>query len=210
MRGNGGNDLYFVNDVGDAAVETSATGGAADEVSSKVSFDLGAYVENLTFTGTSAVDGFGNGLDNVLRGNRGANTLKGWNGEDELIGGGGNDQLFGGKGADRLTGGGGRDGFRFDAALGPDNVDAILDFVRADDTFYLDRDVFTAVGGGTLAASAFRAGASALDADDRILYDAATGNIAYDADGSGGGAAMLFATVAAGTVLTNADFVGYI
>ncbi len=47
---------------------------------------------------------------------------------------------------------------------------------------------------------------SALDADDRIIYDSATGRIYYDADGSGAGAQVLFAQVTAGLALTNADF----
>jgi Ca2+-binding RTX toxin-like protein len=57
-----------------------------------------------------------------------------------------------------------------------------------------------------LSAAAFRLGAAAADADDRIIYDSATGRIYYDADGSGGGAKVLFAQVAAGTTLTNTDF----
>ncbi|MEO5973551.1 MAG: hypothetical protein ABIP91_09360, partial [Sphingomicrobium sp.] len=59
---------------------------------------------------------------------------------------------------------------------------------------------------GALAASAFRAGTAAADADDRIIYDSATGSIYYDADGNGAGAQILFAQVAAGLALTNADF----
>ena len=46
----------------------------------------------------------------------------------------------------------------------------------------------------------------AADLDDRIIYDSVTGNIYYDADGNGAGTAVLFAQVAAGTALTNADF----
>jgi hypothetical protein len=58
-----------------------------------------------------------------------------------------------------------------------------------------------------LSAAAFRLGTAAGDANDRIIYDKATGNIYYDADGSGGGAKVLFAQVTAGTTLTNADFI---
>jgi len=90
------------------------------------------------------------------------------------------------------------------------NVDDIFDLVVADNTLYLDREIFTGVAAdGPLAADAFRAGTVALDADDRILYDSATGHLFYDADGLGRTAAILFATVTAGTALTSADCVGY-
>jgi Ca2+-binding RTX toxin-like protein len=59
-------------------------------------------------------------------------------------------------------------------------------------------------------AARFRArGSAAADAGDRILYDAATGNLVHDADGTGAAAPLLFATVDAGTPLTHADFVIY-
>jgi hypothetical protein len=45
-----------------------------------------------------------------------------------------------------------------------------------------------------------------MDADDRILYDSATGHILYDSDGVGGSAAILFATVNPTTLVTAADF----
>ena len=74
----------------------------------------------------------------------------------------------------------------------------------------LKGNVFAGIGrDGTLDANAFQAGTSASDADDRILYDQANGNIFFDADGAGAGGAILFASVTAGTVLTAADFVIY-
>ena len=122
------------------------------------------------------------------------------------------DDLFGGAGNDDLNGGTGADKFRFDTALSAaGNVDDILDFLVVDDTIFLDRDIFTGIlVNGTLAAAAFRAGTAAADADDRIIYDAVTGNIFYDADGLGGAAQTLFATVTPLTLLTNADFTAYI
>ena len=77
-----------------------------------------------------------------------------------------------------------------------------------DDTIRLENSgVFTALSSiGTLAASAFQTGSVALDADDRILYDSSTGRLLYDADGSGGQAAVQFAVLSTGLSLTNADF----
>ena len=67
---------------------------------------------------------------------------------------------------------------------------------------------FTGIGLGALAANAFVIGSAATTADHRIIYDATTGALFYDADGDGAGAAMQFATLGAGLALTNADFVG--
>jgi Ca2+-binding RTX toxin-like protein len=198
LIGGVGDDTYIVDNAGDTVTEAANSG--TDSVFSSVSFSLaGQYIENLTLTGVAAVNGTGNSLANVLTGNSAANTLSGMDG---------NDSIHGGLGADTLTGGQGSDGFYFDTALGGGNVDTITDFNVAADTIYLEGTVFTDAGpSGVLAAGAFVNGSVALDADDRILYDSATGNIYYDADGSGAGAAVQFAKVTAGTALTRADFV---
>ncbi len=47
---------------------------------------------------------------------------------------------------------------------------------------------------------------AAHDAEDRIIYDAVTGNIYYDGGGNGAGAQVLFAQVTAGLALTSAHF----
>ena len=46
----------------------------------------------------------------------------------------------------------------------------------------------------------------AADADDGIIYDQATGNVWYDADGNGIQAAQLFAKLTAGALLAAGDF----
>ena len=72
------------------------------------------------------------------------------------------------------------------------------DFNAANDTIQPDRSVFTAITTlGTLAAAAFFAGAAAHDADDRIIFNSATGNLFYDRDGIGDVAAVQFARLAA-------------
>ena len=65
---------------------------------------------------------------------------------------------------------------------------------------------FSGLAAGALAAGAFRLGAAATDADDRIMYDAATGALFFDADGLGGAAQVQFASVSAGLGITNAEF----
>lgn len=103
MRGMRGNDVYIVDNVGDVVDESFAGGFAdVDTVQSSLSFSLASAtavlgaVENLTLTGSAAITGTGNALDNVLTGNSAANTLTGGDGDDTLIGGGGNDSLNGG------------------------------------------------------------------------------------------------------------------
>ena len=208
MDGGNGNDRYMIDNAADVAIESNAAGGI-DTVESRVSHTLGANIENLRLAGTAAVNGTGNGLDNLMFGNGAANVLKGAAGADRIEGGAGADKLHGGAGHDSLRGGSGADGFYFDTALSAaTNIDKILDFAVADDTIFLDRAVFSRLAGaGTLNAADFVSGTAAADASDRIIYDRAGGNILYDPDGSGAAAAVLFAQVTAGTLLTHLDFV---
>ena len=71
----------------------------------------------------------------------------------------------------------------------------------------LDDAVFTGLSMGALPAGAFVVGTAAQDADDRIIYDQATGKLWFDADGNGAGAAILFATLGTGLGITAGDFV---
>ncbi|MFN3465333.1 MAG: calcium-binding protein, partial [Terricaulis sp.] len=182
-----GNDYYIVDNVGDTVTELSGEG--TDTVQSSVSFTLSDHVDRLLLSGAGNINGAGNAQDNLIWGNGGANTLDG------------------GLGADTLTGGAGADTFAFTTTLGGGNVDAIADFSIADDTILLSNAVFTGLSAGALAAGAFVIGSAAADADDRIIYDSAAGQLFFDADGDGAGAAILFATLAPGLALTSADFI---
>ena len=96
--------------------------------------------------------------------------------------------LDGGAAPTRCYGLGGADTFAFTTALGGGNVDMLADFVAADDTIALDDAVFAGIGApGALNANAFVVGSAAADADDRIIYNQATGQLFYDADGNGAG-----------------------
>jgi Ca2+-binding RTX toxin-like protein len=126
---------------------------------------------------------------------------------DRINLGKGADTLNGGGGSDTLTGGKGRDTFVFDTALGPNNIDRITDFDVKADTIRLDSSVFTGLVAGKLADGAFAKGTAAAEADDRILYDRKSGALAFDADGSGtGAAAVRFATVSKNLDLSADDF----
>ncbi|UGX94085.1 Ig-like domain-containing protein [Bradyrhizobium barranii subsp. barranii] len=84
-----GDDTYIITNTGDTVVENAGEG--TDTVQSSVTYTLGTNVENLTLTGTSNINGTGNGVDNVIVGNSGNNILVGLGGADTLDGGQGTD-----------------------------------------------------------------------------------------------------------------------
>jgi serralysin len=91
MIGGNGDDIYIVDNIND--VVTELANGGSDEVQASVSYSLAlaANVENLTLTGTAAINGNGNADINVITGNTSNNILDGKGGNDTLIGGKGND-----------------------------------------------------------------------------------------------------------------------
>ena len=92
LAGGWGDDTYIVDNIGDVLVEDPNDGWpflsfppanpGTDIVISSVAFTLGDKFENLTLSGTAAVDGTGNTLDNVLAGNSNNNILTGAGGND--------------------------------------------------------------------------------------------------------------------------------
>jgi len=98
MSGGAGNDTYVVDNTGDTVSEIANEG--TDGVQSSVTYVLSANVENLTLTGSTAINGTGNSLDNVLTGNSAVNTLTGGAGDDTLNGAAGGDKMYGGAGND--------------------------------------------------------------------------------------------------------------
>lgn len=134
LIGGAGNDLYVVDHRSDRIIELAGEG--VDTVQASISHTLAINVENLLLTGTAAINGTGNGANNVITGNTGANTLSGLAGDDTLNGGAGNDLLIGGRGRDTLTGGTGADTFRFlDGELSSrtaGGADTITDFQPGD------------------------------------------------------------------------------
>jgi len=98
MIGGAGNDTYTVDSASDVVTELDGEG--IDTVISGVALTLTEFLENLTLTGTSAINGTGNAANNKLIGNGASNTLTGLGGTDTLDGGGGADVLIGGAGND--------------------------------------------------------------------------------------------------------------
>jgi Ca2+-binding RTX toxin-like protein len=89
LTGGDGDDTYIVDNTGD--VVTEAAGQGLDTIKSSVSHTLESEVENLTLTGTGAINGTGNDLDNVMIGNSASNVLDGGLGADTMKGLGGSD-----------------------------------------------------------------------------------------------------------------------
>ena len=114
MLGGVGNDVYYINDVSDQAIE-DLNGGAADKIILNIKqsgglfdVDLGldfANIEQIEMLGLANLSARGNRDDNSISGNSGNNVLDGGEGDDTLLGGGGNDSLLGSDGGDSLYGG---------------------------------------------------------------------------------------------------------
>jgi Ca2+-binding RTX toxin-like protein len=111
LEGGAGNDAYFIDTFSIDGISSNddlvieLAGGGVDTVNSSLSYILTDNVENLTLTGTGAINGTGNDLDNSLRGNSNDNVILGLNGADTINGNNGDDRLFGGEGNDIISGG---------------------------------------------------------------------------------------------------------
>ncbi|HKA78433.1 MAG TPA: calcium-binding protein [Xanthobacteraceae bacterium] len=191
--GNGNTRIGFLNATGGVAVDLAA--GTATGNSS-----VGAD----TFTGVANVRG--SGFADTISGNAGNNVLDGQGGNDTINGRGGNDAM---------TGGAGDDHFVY-TAIG-DGLDHVLDFNGhgaggQDDVFDFDHlavGAGLAEGGadtGTLDPTHFVANASgATTAAEVFWYNTTNHTLYYDADGSGGGAAVAIAILDNSFLLASQD-----
>src|ERR1700733_2618198 len=103
MSGGAGDDTYIVTDSNAKVIESY--GGGVDTVDSSVTYTLPDYVENLTLTGSAAINATGNSESNIIIGNAAANIITGGLGNDILTGGGGGDTFVinHGDGSDIIT-----------------------------------------------------------------------------------------------------------
>jgi Ca2+-binding RTX toxin-like protein len=208
MSGGIGNDLYYVDNALDTITENSGEG--TDLVKASVSFTLGANVEKLVLTGSGAIDGTGNTLDNVITGTTAANTLSGGAGVDSLWGYGGNDTLIGGAGRDTLVGGTGNDLFVFDdgdfGGATTATADRITDFTNGQDKLDLSAvDANTGLGGDQafsfIGTSAFSGTAGELH------YQQISGNTYVSGDTNGDGVADFMIRLDGLHTMTSSDFI---
>ena len=202
INGLGGNDLFVAGSTGGADVFDGGAGSDSIEfrerATSAVVVDFGSGTitggssGSINFTSIERVVG-SNNFNDSLTGNATAQNLTGQGGADTLVGAGGLDTLWGG---------GGNDTFIF-RDMGTANADRVSDFTSGGDKLHLDDSAFTAIGAmGNFAAGDVRFWAAAgattgHDANDRVVYNTSTGQLYYDADGSGAAAAQLVATLTA-------------
>jgi trimeric autotransporter adhesin len=133
MNGGAGNDIYVIDTLSDIVIENANSG--SDWIASSVNYTLAATsnVENLSVSGSGAINLTGNAAANSLQGNGAANILSGSGGNDTIGGGLGNDTLVGGTGADTLSGANGSDRFKFaagDSGQTSTTRDTLTDFAK--------------------------------------------------------------------------------
>jgi Ca2+-binding RTX toxin-like protein len=185
------NNASMVVNLGEGTVQTTFNGAPTSMTLRGIEHFTGQANEGVHLTGSSA-----------------DNWLETGNGIDTLVGGAGRDTIFGGSGNDIYV---------LDAAPGESNADLLI-FEKytvetagfdESDHLWLDSAVMTALGAaGTFGTDdeRFHAGDGATagaEEDDRVVYDTATGNLYYDADGIGGAEAQLIALVQLGDLPAN-------
>ncbi|MBC7986532.1 MAG: calcium-binding protein [Sphingomonadaceae bacterium] len=161
-----------------------------------------------SYVGVENVIGYFN--DDTLRGDHNANVLDGFSRNDRLVGRGGDDTLIGEAGRDRLKGGAGADLFLFEGLeneFGQEiDDDRIVDFLDGRDRIGLGGAGF-GLAPGALGANQFVLGDHARDADDRVIYDPATGRLYVDLDGVGRETQVLIARLIGAPELGVEDFI---
>jgi Ca2+-binding RTX toxin-like protein len=192
MDGGDGNDTYVVDVANDSVVESGGSNRGIDTVQSSVTYTLsedGFYIENLTLTGTAAINGTGNGLDNTLTGNDAGNVLSGLGGNDTLDGRAGADTLYGGAGNDTYVVDNAGDSVTEASSAGTDLVQASVSYVLGTDVENLELTGTAAINGTGNGLNNTLTGNSA--ANTLLGYDGAdtltgnAGNDTYGVDNAG-------------------------
>ena len=219
LHGGGDNDSLYGSDgddqlYGDAGNDLLEGGVGADVLNGGDGIDTVSYMQSGVFgigpvgvTASLANSSANAGGDAAGDTFFSIENLTGSYGNDLLIGNSGSNVLAGMAGLDNLIGNGGGDTFLFNVVQG-DTRATIVGYTHGQDHIHLDSNAVWLMPEGALAESAFVNGTAALDFNDRIIFDSATGNVMYDSDGSGAGAAVVFATMQnlQGGSLNHTDF----
>ena len=221
LSGNSVTDTFpDISVTSDGRVLTSGlSGNSVYEVSVQGMQGLATTTETFSVivgsTSFDTVQGSYTSGEDVIYGRQNADLIFAGSGNDTVFGQSGADQLSGGDGNDLLYGGSDADIFVFNTALNAaTNVDQILDFASSADLLYLDDAIFLNIAnsGPRLSSADFGAVSSGGDAASvgpsvNIIFDQATGNVYYDADGGNSQNRTLFADITTSGAFTFASIV---
>jgi Ca2+-binding RTX toxin-like protein len=207
LIGGAGDDLF-----GDYSYSSDSINGGTgiDTINSATFYD---ETENLIINNLGSTISLSNG--GVITGVEIFNSIATGSGDDRIrftldrsetiYTGDGNDKINSGLGNDTISGGEGMDIFQLMTA---GNIDTIQDFNPVDDTIQLENAVFAKLTTqGVLNNDNLSIGTTANDANDYVIYNPNTGELFYDADGSGATAQVQIALLGMNPAVTNADFV---
>ena len=173
MAGGAGNDTYIVDTAADTVTEVAAQG--TDTVRASVSYTLGTNLENLTLTGTAAINGTGNAAANSLTGNSANNVLDGKDGRDSLTGQAGADTFL----------------FSTKPTLGLTTADHITDFTSTQgDKTQISRAAFGITSNATASLTTINTATAltkALSSSSLFVYDSRDGSLYWNQNGSTAG-----------------------
>ncbi|WP_199306378.1 choice-of-anchor L domain-containing protein [Anabaena sp. FACHB-1391] len=208
LIGGAGDDIYIVDTTTDTITENTNAG--TDTIQSSITWSIATLtnIENLTLTGTTAINGTGNAGNNFITGNSGNNILDGGSGNDTLIGGLGNDTLRGGLGNDQ---------YRFNGVFNTLGVDTInfqagqISQGQNRDNIALSKATFSAITnavGQDLTDFGVVPNDNSVGASNaRIVYSQGTGSLFYNSNGSTPGGESKFAVLSDPTItLVSSDF----
>jgi Ca2+-binding RTX toxin-like protein len=190
IAGREGNDTLYGDDNNDVldggAGLDILRGNAGDD------YIIGGSESDVIYGGDGAAN-IGDIGDRWLGGDGGDDFIFGNLGTDRLSGGAGNDVLTGGEGFDYMTGEAGIDTFVYNAVTDGSISEQIGDWQGGVDELRIDASAFGGgLAAGALAANRLVIGTVANQAFGQFLYNTANGVLYWDADGTGGGAALAF------------------
>jgi Ca2+-binding RTX toxin-like protein len=191
MIGGLGNDSYYVDNTADTITENLNEG--TDIVFSSVTYTLTTNLENLTLQGTTAINGTGNELNNIITGNTAANILTGGLGNDTLTGNAGADTLIGGAGNDSYYVDNTADSITENTDEGTDRIFSIIDYTLGDNLENLTLQGTTAINGtGNELNNIITGNTAANILTGGLGNDTLTGNAGADTLIGGGGNDSLY------------------
>ncbi|GFE70296.1 Calx-beta domain-containing protein [Chroococcus sp. FPU101] len=189
--------VTFAAGASNANVVINPTGDTTLELNETVSLKL--------TTGTGYAVGTSSAVSATIINDDGTRRQVGTSARDVILGTNKTDVIIGGLGNDILTGGINGDLFTFQNTN--EGIDRITDFTAGDDLIVVKGSTFSGglISGDNITPNQLLIGTSATTATHRFIYNAATGALSFDRDGTGATAAIQFATLNTGLALKFED-----